>query len=149
MSARLLRLGRNERGSLLRLSPSEDATKSYHSLSAMWMLAMGTVFLPALLSAQTLLQTLALVNTFLNALIGLFITLAIVAFFWGLIKYLVNMGSENAKEGIQIMLWGIIAIFVMVSIWGIIRLLQATFRVTSTDPVIPKGIQINTGGGGF
>ena len=115
----------------------------------MWMLATGTMLLPALVSAQTLLNTLALVNTFLNALIGLFITLAIVAFFWGLIKYLVNMGSENAKEGIQIMLWGIIAIFVMVSIWGIIRLLQATFRVTSTDPVIPKGIQINTGGGNF
>lgn len=112
-------------------------------------LLFGTMFLPALLSAQTLLNTLALVNTFLNALIGLFITLAIVAFFWGLIKYLINMNNEDAHKGIQIMLWGVIAIFVMVSIWGIIRLLQATFRVTSTDPVIPKGIQINTGGSGF
>lgn len=115
-------------------------------LSIAGVVAMGTAFLPALASAQTLLQTLGLINTFLNALIGVFITLAIVAFFWGLIKYLVNMGDEAAKEGIRIMLWGIIAIFVMVSIWGIIRLLQATFRVTSTDPVIPKGIQINTGG---
>ena len=43
--------------------------------------------LPALASAATLLDTLALANTFLNALIGLFITLAIVVFFWGLIKY--------------------------------------------------------------
>ena len=109
-------------------------------------LAGGIALLPALASAQTLLNTLALVNTFLNALIGLFITLAIVAFFYGLIKYLFNLGSENAKEGISIMLWGVIAIFVMVSIWGIVRLLQATFRVTSTDPVIPKGIQIQTGG---
>jgi hypothetical protein len=33
----------------------------------------------------------------------------------------------------------------MVSIWGIIRLLQSTLKVTSTDPIIPKGIQINTG----
>ena len=113
-----------------------------------WTLVSGTVLLPTLVSAQTLLNTLGLVNTFLNALIGLFITLAIVAFFWGLIKYLANLGNETgAKEGINIMLWGVIAIFVMVSIWGIIRLLQATFRVTSTDPVIPKGIQINTGGG--
>ena len=109
-------------------------------------LAVGVALMPALASAQTLLNTLGLVNTFLNALIGLFITLAIVAFFWGLIKYLFNMGTENAKEGIQIMLWGVIAIFIMVSIWGIIRLLQATFRVTSTDPVIPKGIQVNTTG---
>ncbi|TSC62362.1 MAG: hypothetical protein Athens041674_525 [Parcubacteria group bacterium Athens0416_74] len=41
------------------------------------------------------------------------------------------------------MMYGVIAIFVMVSIWGIIRLLQNTFKVTSTDPIIPKGIQIN------
>ena len=101
--------------------------------------------LPAFASAATLLNTLALANTFLNALIGLFITLAIVVFFWGLIQYLVNAGEEKAK-GLSIMFYGVVCIFVMVSIWGIIRLLQSTFQVTSTDPVIPKGIQINTGG---
>src|SRR4051812_34921241 len=106
--------------------------------------AAGSLLLPALTSAATLLDTLALANTFLNAAIGLFITLAIVVFFWGLIKYLTSMG-EDKKEGLQIMFYGVITIFVMVSIWGIIRLLQSTFKVTSTDPVIPKGIQINTG----
>ena len=109
-------------------------------------LAAATVALPAFAGAATLLDTLALANTFLNALIGLFITLAIVVFFWGLIRYLVSVGEEKS-EGLQIMFYGVIAIFVMVSIWGIIRLLQSTFKVTSTDPVIPKGIQINTGGG--
>ena len=110
-------------------------------------LAAATVALPAFAGAATLLDTLALANTFLNALIGLFITLAIVVFFWGLVKYLVSIGGEEKSEGLQIMFYGVIAIFVMVSIWGIIRLLQSTFKVTSTDPVIPKGIQINTGGG--
>lgn len=102
------------------------------------------VLLPAVASAATLLDTLALANTFLNAAIGLFITLAIVIFFWGLIKYLTEVG-EKKSEGLTIMFYGVVAIFVMVSIWGIIRLLQSTFKVTSTDPVIPKGIQINTG----
>ncbi len=111
-------------------------------------LAAATVALPAFASAATLLDTLALANTFLNALIGLFITLAIVVFFWGLIRYLVSVGEEKS-EGLQIMFYGVIAIFVMVSIWGIIRLLQSTFKVTSTDPVIPKGIQINTGTSGY
>jgi hypothetical protein len=110
-------------------------------------IAAGAVFLPVLASAQTLLNTLALINTFLNAAIGLFITLAIVVFFWGLIMYLTKIGSEDSKKGLGIMFWGVIAIFVMVSIWGIIRLLQNTLKVTSTDPVIPKGIQINTSGG--
>lgn len=96
-----------------------------------------------LASAQTLLNTLALVSQFLNSLVYLFITLAIVVFFWGLIRYLMSVG-EQKSEGLQTMMYGIIAIFVMVSIWGIIRLLQSTFRVTSTEPVIPKTIQIDT-----
>lgn len=99
--------------------------------------------LPSVAGAASLFDTLSLANTFLNALIGLFITLAIVVFFWGLIKYLWSVSSENASEGLQIMMYGVIAIFVMVSIWGIIRLLQNTFKVTSTDPIIPKGVQIN------
>lgn len=106
----------------------------------------ATVALPAIASAATLLNTLALANTFLNALIGLFVTLAIVVFFWGLIKYLVGEGQEGKSQGLKIMFMGVITIFVMVSIWGIIRLLQSTFSVTSTSPVIPQGIQINTSG---
>jgi hypothetical protein len=105
----------------------------------------GALLLPALASAATLKDTLVLVSQFLNGVIGLFITLAIVVFFWGLIKYLFSMDQENAHEGIKIMFWGLIAIFVMVSIWGIIRLLQSTLQVTSTDPVIPKGIIVNPG----
>jgi hypothetical protein len=103
------------------------------------------VFAPALASAATLTDTLVFVSTFLNGILGLFITLAIVVFFWGLIKYLWSIDAENAHEGLRIMFWGLIAIFVMVSIWGIIRLLQSTLKVTSTDPVIPKGIVVNPG----
>ena len=107
-------------------------------------LALAVLCMPLLAGAATILDTLGLANTFLNAAIGLMITLAIVVFFWGIIRYVISTGEAKA-EGLQIMLWGVIAIFVMVSIWGIIRLLQSTFKVTSTDPVIPKGIQINTG----
>ena len=99
-----------------------------------------TVAMPVLASAATLNNTLQFLSTFLNAVIGLFVTLAIVVFFWGLIKYLWSMSTEDAHEGLKIMFWGVIAIFVMVSIWGIIRLLQSTLQVTSVYPIIPKGI---------
>ena len=98
------------------------------------------LLLPALAGAQTLSQTLVFISTLLNGVIGLFITLAIVVFFWGLIKYLWSMGPDDAQNGIRIMFWGVVAIFVMVSIWGIIRLVQRSFGVTSVDPIIPKGI---------
>ena len=106
-------------------------------------LAAAVVALPALAGAATLLNTIALANQFLNAAIGLFITLAIVVFFWGLIQYLIGEGAEGKSTGIKIMFYGVLTIFVMVSIWGIIRLLQSTFSVTSTTPVVPQGIQLN------
>src|SRR3989344_522028 len=79
--------------------------------------------LPVLASAATLTDTIALASSFLNATIGLFITLAIVVFFWGIIQYLIGDGAEGKSNGIKIMFWGVLSIFVMVSIWGIIRLL--------------------------
>ena len=105
----------------------------------------ASLLLPAVAGAATLQDTLIFLSTFLNGVIGLFITLAIVVFFWGLIKYLWSIDNENAHEGLKIMFWGLICIFVMVSIWGIIRLLQSTLKVTSTDPIIPKGITVSPG----
>lgn len=103
------------------------------------------LLLPALASAQTLTDTLFTLSTFLNAAIGLFVTLAIVIFFWGLIKYLMSVGEQKA-EGLQIMFYGVVAIFVMVSIWGIIRLLQNTFRVQNNSALVPGGIRFDPSG---
>jgi hypothetical protein len=87
------------------------------------------------------LGTLALANRILNGLVGLLILVAILAFFWGLIKYLFSGGGEDKSEGLKLMFYGVIAIFVMVSIWGIIRLLQNTFGVTQNTSITPDGIR--------
>jgi hypothetical protein len=104
------------------------------------------VGLPSLVAAQQtaaqgLLGTLALANRILNGLVGLLILVAILAFFWGLIKYLFSGGGEDKSEGLKLMFYGVIAIFVMVSIWGIIRLLQNTFGVTQNTSITPDGIR--------
>lgn len=91
-------------------------------------LAAATLILPMFASAATLLNTLALANTFLNALIGLFITLAIVVFFWGLIKYLSAVGDEKHK-GLMIMFYGILTIFVMVALWGLVGFFAKTLNI--------------------
>ena len=67
-----------------------------------------------------------------NSLIPLLLTIAVVIFLWGLLKYLFKIGGEEgSKGGLQIMLWGVVAIFVMVSIWGLVSLLQTTLGVGS------------------
>jgi len=109
-----------------------------------YLLAVATLTLPALAGAVTFLDTLNLINRFLNALVPMIITLAIIWFFWGLARYLMSIGDEGKRgEAIQTMIWGIVAIFVMVSIWGIIKLLQSTFKVGDTNPVVPKAIELS------
>lgn len=48
-------------------------------------------------------------------------SLALVVFFWGLAKFILKADDVKAREeGRQVMMWGIVALFVLVSIWGII-----------------------------
>ena len=104
-----------------------------------------SLFLPALASAQTngtISGVFILFSALLNALIGILITIAIVIFFWGLIKYMMTMGTEDAHKAIHLMIWGIVSIFVMVSIWGIIQLLQRTFGVERTQAIIPGAVPL-------
>src|SRR3989338_4313627 len=108
-------------------------------------LAVATVLLPALASAANLFETLGIFSSLLNGIMGIFIILAIVTFFWGLIMYIFSMGGEGkeaASKGVRLMFWGFIAIFVMVSIWGIIGLLRTTFNVTSNTAQVPGGINV-------
>jgi hypothetical protein len=108
----------------------------------MYSLSALVLTVPALTSAVGLLDTLVTVNRFLNGLIGVIITIAIIVFFWGLVRYLTDVG-EKKHEGLVMMFYGLIAIFVMVSIWGIIALLQNTFQISGQNrAIIPQGIGI-------
>lgn len=107
-------------------------------------LAIGSLVIPSITMAQQNVQGLFLLaSNLLNALIGMLITLAIVVFFWGLIKYLLSGGAtDEAHKGIHQMIWGIVAIFVMVSIWGLVALLQRTFGVENNKSKVPDAIQM-------
>ena len=106
-------------------------------------LSFAFVVVPALSEAAvTLKHTLGTISGIINAIIPILLAIAVLAFFWGLIMYLLSGEvAEKKAQGIQIMIMGIVAIFVMVSIWGIIRVLQATFKVDKSKPIIPDVIE--------
>ena len=53
--------------------------------------------------------------------------LALLVFFWGLVKFISKAGDQAAiEEGRKLMIWGVLALFVMVSVWGILHILQET-----------------------
>ena len=54
-------------------------------------------------------------------------------FMWGLVMFLWNSKEgEIANEGKQHMLWGIVGMFVMVSVGGILSIVTGTFGINSS-----------------
>jgi hypothetical protein len=96
--------------------------------------------LPAVAAAQTVQGVLNTFGQIINILVVLAIGVAIVVFFYGMIKYLLSAGEKKA-EGLQLMLYGIVAIFVMVSIWGLVRLLGNTFLPGVSNNPLPAPFQ--------
>lgn len=65
-----------------------------------------------------------------SSIIPLIFALALVMFIWGVVQYVINSSEEAKKEkGRQFMIWGIIALTVMVSVWGLVRVLGDTFNI--------------------
>lgn len=67
-----------------------------------------------------------LISCLLNPLVTLMVGLSIVAFLWGVFKFMRALGDDK-QEGKELMFWGIIGIFVIVSLWGIVNILHTTF----------------------
>lgn len=68
------------------------------------------------------------VEGLVNSLIPLVAAIALLAFFWGLAKYVFQADDEEAKEkGKNIMIGGIVALFLIAAIGGIIGFLVEAF----------------------
>lgn len=108
-----------------------------------FLLPLLIIISPALAWAQLGPQNFDDVISLFIGILGLafpaIIGLTLLTFFWGLAKFLGGGGSEQSvEEGKKLMLWGIIGLFVMVSTWGIVKLLTLSFFDTATLPKSPR-----------
>lgn len=63
-----------------------------------------------------------------SALIPLLITLCVIVFIIGIIKYIAGADEATKREeGRNFMIYGIVALFVVVSVWGLVGIIQGTF----------------------
>jgi len=82
-------------------------------------------FYPYVASAQSLFNYVTLLNVFIARVVPLIIGIALVLFLWGIARFMFSGGDEKVlADTKRLMVWGITALFVMVSIWGIIEVLQ-------------------------
>ena len=72
----------------------------------------------------------------------LIVALATIYFLLGVLKYIQSVGDETKrKEGVTMMTYGIIGLFVMASLWGLVYVLQSTFPgLGSGTPIKPPSL---------
>ncbi len=100
-------------------------------------------FAPVFAFAQSLSNLETLMKS-IGRLVGLalpiVVAIALLAFFYGLVKFIFSQGNEEDKQASKkIMLWGLIALFVMVSVWGLVRFIGTALNINQDDTItVPK-----------
>ncbi len=78
--------------------------------------------------SQSFGQTLDRVKVLiLDPIILLLFAVAVIVFLWGVIQFIKNSNNEDGKKmGAQHMLWGVIGMAIMLSVYGIMNLIINT-----------------------
>ncbi|MHB8709983.1 MAG: hypothetical protein ACYC6X_00285 [Minisyncoccota bacterium] len=93
------------------------------------MLNGGTSFRDFVGSGST--GVIGVLNT---VVVPIIFTLVFIIFIWGVVNYFFIHGGEEGKreEGRTFILWGVIGIVVLFSIWGIVNILLSTLGISPT-----------------
>lgn len=96
-------------------------------------------FAPFVASAQSLsnLETLLRsVGRLIDIALPIVVAVGLLAFFWGLVKYIF---TEAKEAGTKLMIWGLVALFVMVSVWGLVRFIGNALGIQQNESItVPR-----------
>lgn len=98
-------------------------------------IALSTLALPALALAQYPINNSGDLYTttlsVINRVVTIIIALAVVYTIYGAFKYAFGDDEKDKADYKNNILYGLIALFVMVSIWGLVNILTGTFQLQS------------------
>lgn len=107
-------------------------------------IAFVLAFAPAIASAQTTIGTsqitdadslITKLTNIGNTVIQILIAFAVIFIVYSVVMYMIKSGTDDAAKFRSNVLWGIVGLFVILSVWGLVRILSNTFRTDSTAPV--------------
>jgi hypothetical protein len=88
---------------------------------------------------------LVLIATYINDAVPIVIGLGVLLFIWGVIGFIRNADNEKERANARrFIIFGIIAIFVMVSVWGLVNIILNSLGL-DTYPQIPEGPEESSG----
>ena len=73
----------------------------------------------------------------LGAILPVLVALGVVYFVWGVVTYVIASDEEAKKTGRNRIIYGIIGLAIIISLWGIVRILGNTFGLNQNQ------VQIN------
>jgi len=106
-------------------------------------IALAAVLLLPIISFAATTDFKSLVNKIIeniNYLMALVVGLAVFVFIWGIFRYFVAGANEKkVEEARNVLIYGLLGIFIMLSVWGLVNILINTFGfATTTQPPIPR-----------
>lgn len=95
---------------------------------AVFLVPASALFAQTIKIPPTVLKLIGLFSTtILNPIIAILFSVALVYFIYGVVQYIWNPDNEQLRErGRRNMLWGIIGLTIMVSVFGIMRFIIST-----------------------
>jgi uncharacterized membrane protein YidH (DUF202 family) len=102
-------------------------------------IALSLTLAPSLVMAATFESIVEDVQSIVEMLVPLIIGIAVVVFLIGVVRYVTAGGDEEKrKESRNMMIYGIIGLFVMVAVWGLVAVIANTFGITEKSVNIPE-----------
>ncbi len=77
------------------------------------------------------------IGCILSPLVYLIIAASVIVFLFGVFKFIKAEGDDK-QAGREFIIWGIVGLFVMVSVWGLVSILTNTFSLNNTSLNIPR-----------
>lgn len=73
-------------------------------------------------------------KSLINAVMPLVISLTLLFFLWGLFRMVMSTDGSAREDARGYVTWGIVALFVMVSVWGLVNILVSSFHLNNATP---------------
>ncbi len=78
------------------------------------------------------------VNRVVNAIIPFLVGLAVLVIIWGVFNYISGAGDEEKRaQAKQYIIWGVVGVFIMLSVWGLVNVLTNTAVFDETPDAAP------------
>jgi hypothetical protein len=116
-------------------------TTAENFISSFYINLPGSGAISGMAQYSTALGVVIGVIRFLGMLV---LALAVVYFLWGVLQYVISDDATKREDAIKTITYGIIILFVMVSMWSLVFLIGSTFNLGSNQVPRTQVVPINS-----